>query len=129
MGSRKTATSFAVAVVVLLAVVGGGSGATAAPGQTSSIAGTWAGTYSGAYSGTFTLHWRQTGSKLRGSIALSNPHGTYGVTGSVSGSTINFGAVTAGATYSGSLSRSGKSMSGHYRTRRGVGSWSARKTS
>lgn len=91
------------------------------------LAGTWSGTYSGAFSGTFRLHWTQTGTKLHGSITLSYPGGTYSVTGSVHGSAITFGAVGAGATYSGSFA--GSSMSGRYRTPRGGGGWSAHKTS
>ena len=91
------------------------------------LAGTWSGRYSGAYKGTFTLRWRQSGSKLNGSIALSYPHGTYPISGSVNGNSIRFGAVGAGATYTGSVS--GKSMSGRYRTATGGGTWSAHKTS
>lgn len=92
-----------------------------------SLAGTWSGHYSGAFSGTFTLHWKQSGSRLSGSIALSNPRGKYGIGGSVHGSAITFGAVGAGATYTGSVS--GKSMSGSYKTPKGPGTWSAHKTS
>jgi hypothetical protein len=89
------------------------------------LAGTWSGKYSGAYSGTFTLRWTQSGSRLSGSIALSNPRGKYGISGSVHGSAITFGAVGAGATYTGSVS--GKSMSGRYKTAQGGGPWSAHK--
>jgi len=92
-----------------------------------SVAGTWSGQYSGAFTGTFTLHWTLSKSSLSGSIVLSNPNGTYSVTGSVHGTAITFGAVGAGATYTGS--QSGKSMSGSYKTPRGVGTWSAHKTS
>ena len=92
-----------------------------------SLAGTWSGRYNGAFTGTFTLHWTQTKSKLHGTIALSNPQGTYGINGSVNGSAISFGAVGAGATYTGSVS--GKSMSGSYKSPRGGGKWSAHKTS
>lgn len=91
------------------------------------LAGTWSGQYSGAFSGTFTLHWKQTGSSLTGSIVLSRPSGRYSVTGKVRGTAIAFGAVGAGATYTGSLS--GRSMSGHYKTGQGGGAWSATKTS
>lgn len=101
--------------------------AIAASSSTPHLAGTWSGHYSGAYSGTFKLHWTQSGSRLRGSIKLSSPRGTYGINGSVHGSAITFGAVGAGATYTGSVS--GKSMSGRYKTRNGGGPWSARKTS
>jgi hypothetical protein len=91
------------------------------------LAGTWSGHYGGAYSGTFRLHWRQSGSRLTGSITLSNPGGKYGITGSVHGKAITFGAVGVGATYTGKVS--GKSMSGSYKTPGGGGKWSARKTS
>lgn len=92
----------------------------------SSLAGKWSGKYSGAYSGTFTLRWTLSGSRLRGSITLK-PGGTYNITGIVHGSKIAFGAVGAGATYTGSVS--GKSMSGSYKTAKGGGRWSAHKTS
>jgi hypothetical protein len=90
------------------------------------ITGTWSGSYSGAFSGTFTLHWTLTKGVLHGSITLSNPGGKYPINGSVSGTTINFGAVGAGATYTGKVS--GKSMSGKYKTAQGGGSWSAKKS-
>lgn len=73
-----------------------------------------------------TLHWTESGSKLGGSIVLSNPRGKYGISGSVHGSAITFGAVGAGATYTGSVS--GRSMSGRYRTPAGGGPWSAHRT-
>jgi hypothetical protein len=92
----------------------------------SSLAGKWAGKYSGAYTGTFTLQWTLTRTRLHGSITL-NPGGTYTITGSVHGSKISFGAVGAGATYTGSVS--GRSMSGRYNTAKGGGRWSAHKTS
>jgi hypothetical protein len=106
------------------------SGTTAFAGVSSSrlhLAGTWSGKYSGAYSGRFTLRWTQSGSRLIGSITLSNPSGKYGISGRVHGSAITFGAVAAGATYTGSVS--GTSMSGGYRTAKGPGTWSAHKTS
>lgn len=93
----------------------------------SALAGTWSGKYTGAFSGTFTLHWTQKTSHLTGSIKLSNPKGTYAITGSVHGKAIKFGAVGVGATYTGKLS--GKSMSGSYKTPQGGGTWSAHKTS
>jgi hypothetical protein len=90
------------------------------------LAGTWSGHYGGAYSGTFTVHWTQSGSSLTGSITLSKPAGNYGINGRVHGNAITFGAVGAGATYTGSVS--GKSMSGSYKTAQGGGTWSAHKT-
>jgi hypothetical protein len=97
------------------------------PAKHTSLAGTWKGTYSGAFSGTFTLHWTEKKSVLTGSITLSNPSGKYGINGSVHGSAIKFGAVGAGATYTGKVS--GKSMKGTYNSPKGGGTWSAHKTS
>ncbi len=116
-------------VAVLLAICCTATTAIAAASSSKPhLAGTWAGKYSGTYSGTFTLQWRQAKSKLTGSIALSSPHGTFPITGSVNGSSITFGAVGAGATYTGSVS--GKSMSGKYKSGGGGGgTWSAHKTS
>jgi hypothetical protein len=118
-----------VSVAAFLAVCCSGTSIAAGTGSSTSpnLAGTWSGKYSGPYSGTFTLHWKQARSRLSGSIKLSNPSGTYGITGSVHGGMISFGAVGAGATYTGSVS--GRSMSGHYKTAMGVGTWSAHRTS
>jgi hypothetical protein len=103
---------------------------TAAAPPTAQLSGTWSGHYSGAYQGTFTLTWQQAGSNLSGTIKLSAPAQTLGITGNVRGTTIRFGAV-GGVTYSGSVS--GNSMSGTYQVP-GQGSaagnsWSAVKTS
>jgi len=92
-----------------------------------SLAGTWSGQYSGAFSGTFTLHWTRKRSRLTGTITLSSPSGKYAIGGSVHGTAIKFGAVGAGATYTGKVS--GKSMKGTYNSPRGGGTWSAHKTS
>ncbi|MHB8492237.1 MAG: hypothetical protein ACYDA6_08525 [Solirubrobacteraceae bacterium] len=136
-GRRLPLTTFALSVAAATAMCAGGSSIAAAKSKhhtkhhtkhhASSLAGKWSGSYSGAYSGTFTLEWKQSGSNLTGSITLSSPSGTYTCTGSVHGSSIMFGAVGAGATYTGSVS--GGSMSGHYTTAKGGGSWSAHKTS
>ena len=117
-------------VAALLAVVC--SSASIASGTSASnakLGGIWSGSYSGSYAGTFTIHWRQKSSgALTGTITLSRPHGTYGISGKVRGFAITFGAVGAGATYTGSVS--GSSMSGHYKTGDGgSGHWSAHKTS
>ena len=117
------AAFLAVASSPIAAASASRAGATAG-----SLSGTWSGTYGGAYRGTFVVHWRQTGSQLRGTIKLSNPKTEPGITGSVHGSRIRFGTVgSAAITYSGSVS--GKSMSGTYHTPKGGGSWSARRTS
>jgi len=90
------------------------------------LSGTWAGRYGGTYSGTFTLHWKQSGSALSGTIKLSAPSSTLDVNGTVHHGRIRFGTVGSTAiTYSGSVS--GKSMSGSYRAPGGGGSWSADK--
>jgi hypothetical protein len=114
-------------VTAFLVVCCSGTAAIAAASSKPQVAGTWSGQYSGAVSGTFTLHWTQTGSSLKGSITLSSPHGNYAISGSVHGHAISFGAVTAGATYTGSVS--GKSMSGNWKSPIGGGTWSAHKTS
>jgi len=115
------------AVLGLLSVLAVCSVASAATPR-STVAGTWVGSYHGAFSGRFTLHWKLTGSILKGTITLSNPPGQYGINGFVGrGGGIRFGVVKVGATYTGSVS--GKSMSGSYKTPQGGGSWSARQTS
>ena len=121
---RRATLVLCTAAVALFACTGIALGASS---SSSSLNGTWSGRYSGAFSGTFTLRWRQVGSKLRGTIALSRPAGRYSVTGSVRGRAITFGAVGAGATYTGSIA--GTSMSGHYKTPQGRGAWSAHKKS
>jgi hypothetical protein len=121
---------FSVAALLAVSCSGAslaaGASASAKPKQLS-LAGKWSGQYSGAFSGTFKLRWTQSGSSLSGSITLSSPSGTYSIKGSVHGSKIAFGAVGAGATYTGSVS--GKSMSGRYNSPNGGGRWSAHKTS
>jgi hypothetical protein len=98
-----------------------------AAANSSNLAGKWKGHYGGAVSGHFTLHWKQTGSRLHGSITLSSPKGTYGIGGSVNKGKIKFGAVSVGAKYKGTVR--GKSMSGTWTSPQGGGSWSATKTS
>jgi hypothetical protein len=135
MNSTSPHTRIAVAVAALslgtltaLCCGTGSIAATSQPQAAPSLAGTWSGKYSGAYSGTFTLKWKLTGTRLSGSIKLSNPGGTYPISGHVNRSKITFGAVGAGATYTGTWS--GRSMSGHYTAATGGGgSWSAHRTS
>jgi hypothetical protein len=117
-------------ISALLAVCATASIASAATSSSAGLGGTWSGTYSGSHRGTFTIRWRQVHGSLRGSIALSSPHGTYSINGTVNRNHISFGAVGVGATYSGSVSPSGTSMSGHWKSGDGgSGSWSAHKTS
>jgi len=89
------------------------------------LGGKWKGQYGGAVSGHFTLHWKQTGTRLHGTISLSNPRGKYGVGGSVHGKKIKFGAVGVGAKYKGSVH--GTKMSGTWTSGEGGGSWSAHR--
>lgn len=92
------------------------------------LGGKWKGTYGGAVSGHFTIHWKQTGTTLHGTIALSTPSGKYAIDGGVRGKKIKFGALTVGATYKGVLHGT-KRMSGTWTSASGGGSWSARKVS
>jgi hypothetical protein len=94
---------------------------------TSGLAGKWKGHYSGAVSGHFTIRWTKTGSRLHGSITLSNPNGKYDISGSVNNGKIKFGAVSVGAKYKGTVR--GTSMSGTWTSPQGGGSWSATKSS
>jgi hypothetical protein len=92
------------------------------------LGGKWKGHYSGAVSGHFTIHWKQTGSLLHGTIKLSNPSGTYAIDGGVRGTKIKFGTLTAGAKYKGVLHGT-TTMSGTWTSGEGGGSWSAHKVS
>jgi hypothetical protein len=127
-GRRRVSRLIPVlSVAVFVAICFSATAIAAVSASRPHLAGTWSGKYSGAYSGTFTLRWTQSRSRLSGSIALTNPRGKYPISGSVRGSAITFGAVGAGATYTGSVS--GRSMSGRYKTAQGGGPWSAHKTS
>jgi len=123
---RRLPTAAAVLTLGLLVGAGGVTAATTRS-ATPKLGGTWSGKYSGAVSGTFTLRWTQTAGRLRGTINLSNPHGQYGIDGTIVRGKIKFGAVRVGATYTGSASASGLKMSGTWASGRGGGSWSAHK--
>jgi len=126
MGKRNSSRrAVALATLVAAGAVLGGQ-LSAADAASTSLSGGWSGKYSGAYHGTFTLHWTQSGTKLNGTIRLSTSRGLLGLKGTVRGSSIKFGTVGGpGITYSGSAS--GGSMSGHYQTPGGGGSWSAHR--
>jgi len=120
-------------IAALLALACSGTALAAASASSShvatnsSLAGKWKGHYGGAVSGHFTINWKQTGSRLHGTITLSNPRGKYDIGGSVSRGKIKFGAVSVGAKYKGTLR--GTSMSGTWTSPEGGGSWSAHKVS
>ena len=120
-----------IAAVLALACCGTAFAATSSSSShaasTVKLGGTWKGHYGGAVSGHFTIHWRQTGSRLHGTITLSNPQGKYGISGSVRSGKIKFGAVSVGAKYKGT--DRGTSMAGTWTSPQGGGSWSATKTS
>jgi len=100
---------------------------TTKPPATGTLSGSWSGEYSGAYSGTFRLSWRQSGTRLRGTITISNPPSTLPISGTVHGTSIRFGTVGSTAiTYTGTIS--GTSMSGTYQVGGSSGGpWHARK--
>ena len=91
------------------------------------LSGNWSGSYTGPFNGTFKLNWTQTGSDLSGTIVLSSPADSLGIKGTVSGSSISFGAVGV-VTYTGTVS--GNSMSGSYTdvANGQNGSWNASKS-
>ncbi len=89
---------------------------TSAPGG--ALSGTWNGTYDSklGVSGTFTATFVQTGDEISGDITIKGSpcvsHGT--VKGSVTGSSIEFGAVQAERTVSFKGTLSGDRMSGTF---------------
>ncbi len=104
--------------------------AASTPKAAGALSGRWSGHYSGSYNGTFTVRWDQSGSRLHGTIHISNPADTLPINGTVHGNAIRFGTVGSMAiTYSGTVS--GSSMSGSYKvhTTSGTsgGPWSASK--
>ena len=102
------------------------SAPTATTAAGNNLAGSWTGSYTGAYSGSFHLTWTQTAGTLGGNITISSPASTLPITGTVSGSAIQFGAV-GGATYTGTVS--GSSMSGSWQLAgTSGGSWNATKS-
>jgi hypothetical protein len=125
--TRARKTTLWVAVLLTLACCSATFAAASTHTATSGLAGKWKGHYGGAVSGHFTIHWKQTGSRLQGRITLSNPNGTYGISGSVKDGKIKFGAVSVGAKYKGTVR--GTSMSGTWTSARGGGNWSASKAS
>ena len=133
LGRRITRRLPALWIAALLALaccgtaLAAGSASSSHAATKSGLAGKWKGHYGGAVSGHFTIHWQKTGSRLHGNIALSNPKGTYGISGSVTNGKIKFGAVSVGAKYKGKVR--GTTMSGTWTSPQGGGSWSATKSS
>ena len=113
-----------LAVCVALACCG--TALAAATASRPTLGGKWTGHYGGAVSGHFTIHWKQTGSRLHGNITLSRPSGTYSIGGSVKDGKIKFGAVSVGAKYKGKVR--GTTMHGTWTSPQGGGSWSASKS-
>jgi hypothetical protein len=102
---------------------------TAGPTPPLDLSGNWTGQYSGPFNGTFVLQFMESGSALHGVIELSSPRETLQISGTVTGSSISFGAVGV-VTYTGTVSLSGVStlsMSGSYTdiANGHTGSWSA----
>lgn len=127
---RPAVVALAIAAAALAcsaATIDAASASNSHAATQSKLAGKWKGHYSGAVSGHFTVHWKQTGSRLHGTITLSRPSGTYGISGSVNRGKIKFGAVSVGARYTGKVR--GNSMSGTWTSPQGGGAWSAVKSS
>src|ERR1700742_5113705 len=91
--SLRRAALLAVALLAFSATTGSVAAAKAKKPGHKGLSGSWSGQYSGKYSGTFTLKWTQTGSKLKGSIALSSEGGKIAVRGTLKGTAISFGTV------------------------------------
>jgi hypothetical protein len=129
---RRQLPALCVAALLALACCGAALAAQTSSRSHSAIqaklGGTWKGHYGGAVSGHFTIHWKETGTTLHGTIKLSNPSGKYAIDGGVRGKKIKFGALTVGARYKGVLHGSTK-MSGTWTSASGGGSWSAHKVS
>ena len=127
---RPAVVALAIAAAALAcsaATIDAASASSSHAATQSKLAGKWKGHYGGAVSGHFTIHWRQSGSQLHGTITLSRPSGTYGISGSVNRGKIKFGAVSVGARYKGTVR--GNTMSGTWTSAQGGGSWSASKSS
>ena len=127
-GSTQSATPQVPSSSPTTSAAGVASSTTSAPGA-SALSGTWSGKYSGAFQCTFNLTWQQSGSKLSGTITLSDPPDNLTLNGTVVGGKIRFGTVgSAAITYSGTVS--GSSMSGTYQVQSASGGpWSATKQS
>ena len=101
-----------------------------APTPIVDVSGTYTGQCSGPFNGTFVLSLRKIGSALYGSIELSSPRETLQISGTVTGSSISFGAVGV-VTYTGTVvlssGQQNLSTSGSYTdvANGHTGSWSA----
>jgi hypothetical protein len=102
----------------------------------SGLDGMWNGTWrasSTADNGTVRIQWKQTGSQLAGTIAVSNtPCVTNGtITGVVNGNAITFGAVQSATTISYTGTLVGNTITGTYKADascgNATGTWTATK--
>jgi hypothetical protein len=126
--SAHTAATHSAAAQPSTAAQPAATAASSAPALADRLSGTWDGQYGGSYQGTFVIRWHQSGSKLDGSIHISDPASSLSIHGSVAGGAIQFGTVGSyEITYSGTVS--GSSMSGTYKVGGGQGgNWSASKS-
>lgn len=113
---------------------------TAASGTTTAssvLDGTWTGTYESSATsdrGTVKIDWKQSGQQLAGTIVVSNTpcvsNGT--ISGTVSGTTIAFGAVKGATTIAFTGTLSGKTIFGTYKADascgNATGTWSVVKS-
>ena len=108
----------ALVVSALLAACATASIASATTSSPAGLGGTWSGTLQ-RIAPRHVHHPLEAGARTGRCTARSRsraPHGTYPINGKVNRNVISFGAVGVGATYSGSVSFSGKSMSGHWKS-------------
>lgn len=124
--TAATATTSASATTAPPAATTGGG-----TGLTGSWPGEWQNTTPDSSRGTFRIQWTQSGSSLSGTITITGtPCLTGGsISGSLAGSTLNFGVVTGQSQVSYTGTVSGDTMSGTYTTSCGnaQGTWKATK--
>lgn len=77
------------------------------------------------FAGKLAIRWKQTKTRLSGTIALSSQRGRYAIGGTITPKGIKFGAVSVGAVYTAKVS--GPTMSGTWQSPQGGGTWSAHR--